>query len=484
MNLESEQLEAIDTILADTMEHWDVPGAAIAIVTGDTIHTECRGHRNVEKKANVTPSTVFPLASITKSFTAMGLGLLVDEDVLNWDDPVREHLPDFRLYSEELTANVTVRDLLSHRTGLPRHELVAYKRKISQRDVIHKLRYLEPTKRLREAWQYQNFMFTTAGYLAGQLAGTSWEEFTQTRILGALAMNDTTPRLAEFKERENRAQGYWYPSDKLEPLKDYTDRTPVAPAGATFSNITDLATWLCLHLNKGSHDGNQFIQQRTLAEMHKPQMLIPTDETYQKLYQSPFLAYGLGWHIQPYQGHTLIYHGGGITGFSTLAMFMPKEDLGIAVLSNNDRGYFCKSIAYQTFDLLLELSETNWNEEYRAIQEGLEREQEESVAESHKAQKPNTQPSHPLEHYSGVYEHAAYPPIVISQNNQGDLEGKLLGETWPVEHYHYDIFELVMEPYEWRCKLYFQTDAKGEIASLTAQVEPQLEPALFKKADD
>lgn len=471
-------LKDADELITACMKRWHVPGAAVAIVTDkEVLLAKGYGFRDASKKEPVTAKTIFPIASVTKSFTAMGIALLVDDGKLAWDDPVTKHLPWFKMKDDYVTAHMTIRDLLCHRSGLPRHDLVWYGSQLTTEDGIRRLAFLEATKGFRSEWQYQNIMYATAGFLAGQVAGSDWATLTKERIFKRLGMKDSVCIFKEFLKKSNKSLGYQRLKEKTE-LTPYRDRMNASPAGSIFSNINDVISWLQLHLNSGKVGKKQFVSEKQLNEMHSPQMIVGTGPLYREVYGTRIDTYGMGWHIQPSHGTTMIHHGGNIDGFSTFASFLPKEKLGIIILCNLSATAFRRVINQTLYDVLLGFPRTDWDTKFEKANKKLEQDKKKEEQKSVKARKKNTKPTHPLKSFTGSYTHPGYPDLVI-RLRKGKLEGLVAGKFYPAQHYHYNIFELIFE--DSREKVYFMVNDKGEIASLEFKIEVALPPAKFER---
>jgi CubicO group peptidase (beta-lactamase class C family) len=469
------RFDSIGKYVEEAMASWQIPGLALAVVNGNEIvHMQGYGVRDVETREPITPETIFPIASSSKAFTAMGIGLLVDEGKLEWDKPVRNYLPDFELSDGYVSEKLTVRDLLCHRSGLPRHDLAWYGTNRARADLIRNLKYLEFSKGFREVWQYQNLMYVTAGYLAGQMTGLTWEDFTQQRIFGPLTMSrscfspDVMKQLGNYampyRIKRGKAEGK---EDVLEVMEFYSDPV-MGPAGAIHSNVQDLAKWLKVHLNEGQFEGQVFVSPGSLAQMHQPQMIMPVDGFMSTLLGTTISTYGLGWFVVPYRGHTLIHHGGNIDGFSTMVAFVPRENIGIVVLTNIEGRP------------LRDMPENQWNQRFHAMYDELyasiDRDRDVAADE----QKQGAPLSHPIEAYVGEYAADGYGDFVVKLDGDS-LLGWVAGDWFPLQHYHYDTFNLDLDRFEMRLPAIFQMNAQGEIDAVSLQLEPQIAPRLFKR---
>jgi CubicO group peptidase (beta-lactamase class C family) len=483
----TDRLNTIGDYVEETMASWQVPGVALAVIKGDNIlHMKGYGVRDIETREPITPDTLFAIASSTKAFTAMGVALLVDEGVLEWDKPVRDYLPAFKLRDNYVSENMTVRDLLCHRSGLPRHDLAWYGTPFSRDELIKNLAYLKFSKGFRAVWQYQNLMYVTAGYLVGQLTGTTWEDFTQKRIFEPLGMqrscfsSDAMQAYGDYampyKIERGKGDGK---TDTLEVMPFYTNQV-MGPAGSIHSCVADLANWLRVHLNEGQFEDQSFVSPGNLAQMHQPQMVMPVDGFMASLLNTTISNYGLGWFVVPYRGYTLIHHGGNIDGFSTMVAFVPQEKIGIAILTNIDSRPLRDVLTYEICDRVLDLPDNNWNQRYHAFYAefftAIDQDREVAAEE----QVPGAPLSHPLEAYAGEFAADGYADFKVKI--EGDkLFAWIAGDWYPLQHYHYDIFNLDLSRFEARLPVRFLMNVQGEIDAVSWQVEVELEPVPFKR---
>ena len=475
-------LKGFKEFVVRTMAEWEVPGMAVSIVKdGKVIFAEGFGLRDVKQGLKVTPHTLFPIGSCSKAFTAAGMGIVVDDGKVAWDEPVRTYLPDFKLQDEYAAANATPRDLLSHRTGLPRHDLAWIGGQFSRQELYDRLRYLEMNKGLRTSWQYQNFMFMTAGIIIGKADGSSWEEFTRKRILDPLGMKETNFSVAETQESADFSRPYMKIGDKVEQVP-FRDITAVGPAGSINSNVLDMAQWVLLNLNKGKFGDKQIVSEASLAQIHSPQMLMPGRiEDEEILYRS----YGMGWMITPYRGHLLLEHSGGIDGFIAQVAFLPRDNAGLVILSNLNGTPLPGIVLFNIVDRLLGLDQVDWNKRTREEIAKAEAEEEKEKKEPDKVRKLDTRPSHPIADYAGDYENAAYGLVSVVMDGDG-LKLKTPVFEGPLSHYHYDVFEFksTLLGTEYTSKVTFAGDAKGNVASLAFPLEPSVKAIIFTRAAD
>ncbi|MGL5871436.1 MAG: serine hydrolase [Xenococcaceae cyanobacterium] len=460
------------------MPEWKVPGLAIAIVKdSEIVFCEGFGWRDVDRSLPVTPKTLFAIASCSKAFTTTSLGILVDRDLLNWDKPVKEYLPTFKLYDNYASEHLTVRDLVTHRSGLPRHDLLWYGTPFSRGELIDRLQYLEPSQELRAKFHYQNLMYATAGYLVEQITNTSWEDFVREEIFTPLGMNDSNFSVSQSQQTDNFALPYRENENEIKPIS-FLNFDAIAPAGSINSNLIDLSKWLILNLNQGKYNNQEMISEFGLQEIHTPQIIL--SEPMRKCQEILYQTYGLGWFIYPYRGHHLIEHGGNIDGFSSLVALLPQQNIGMAILTNLMRTSLPTVIAYQICDRLLELKETDWSERFKQTEISNKEEKETKKQKRKSEQKQGTQPSHSLEDYVGEYEHPGYGQIAIELKEKY-LKAIYYSLTFELKHYHYNIFEARSPDWDEIKLISFSSNTQGNIDRLSVDLEPSIKDIIFVK---
>lgn len=470
-------LKRFDRFITNTKQEWKVPGLAIAIIKdGTLIFSRGFGYRDVKQDLEVTPHTLFAIGSCTKAFTAVTMGILVDEGKLSWDEPVREYLPTFKLKDSYATEKMTPRDLVCHRSGLPRHDLMWYNSSASRRELFDRLQYLEPSADLRTVYQYQNLMFMTAGYLVGNIAGASWERFVQNRIFIPLGMTSSNFSVNDSQKSKNFALPYLEKDNKVIEIP-FRNIDTVGPAGSINSSVMDMANWLLLNLNKGKIGNQQVISEASLKEIHSPQMLSSKSYKYDETFYS---MYGMGWVVTNYRGHLLLQHGGGIDGFTAYVSLMPRDNIGIVILTNLGGTSLPPIIANNAYDRLLGLTQIPWDKRIREVRDKAREAAKKAKKEKDKDRKLNTKPSHSLEDYAGDYEHPGYGVVSITKEGE-QLKGIINSIPFTMKHYHYDIFDFHNELMDRPMKFSFFTDAKGNIGSFSVQLEPAVKDIVFTR---
>ena len=470
------------TFVTQAMKDWEVPGAAVGIIhNGKVILVEGFGYRDVEKKIPVTPETLFAIGSSSKAFTTFVMGTLVDEGKLEWNQPVKTYLPDFKMHDPYVTTHMTPRDLVIHNSGLPRHDLTWYGSGRTRKELYNALQYLEPSKGFRSEFQYQNLMYMTAGYLVGSITGSSWEKIVRQRIFVPLGMNRTNFCVQASQKSSDFALPYGEEEGKVKRIPFYSDLNNIGPAGSINSNINDMLLWVKLHLQDGKWGDKQIINTTTLRRIHTPQMVCggPLVALFGSFKEFSYLTYGMGWFIHHYRGHTLIHHGGGIDGFTALVGFMPGTKSGFVVLTNKSGAFFTYAVVLHVLDRLLGAAPTPWSQRFKTLIDQIRGERQKQEQAEDKFQKKDTKPTHPLNEYAGEYENPGYGPFFITcKDNTLHLEYNKL--TSPLKHYHYNTFEIEKGQGK-GLKLQFHIDEKGNIGSVSVPLESNVDNIIFDR---
>jgi CubicO group peptidase (beta-lactamase class C family) len=478
-----------DDYVNQALRDWKVPGVAVAVVQGDkVILLKGYGYRDLEKQLPATPNTLFAIGSITKSFTVSALGMEMDEGKIDWDRPVRDYLPAFKMYDPVLTEQMMIRDLITHRSGLPRHDMVWYSSDFSREDIIRRLQYLEPNKPLRSTFQYNNLMFMTAGYIAGLLNGKSWEDTIRERIFTPLGMNGTNFSLKDTHNSPDFALPYRKGNDLKAEVKrmpfdeQCPDRCAIGPAGEINSSAADMSRYVLFHLNKGKVEGRALLSENNSMQMQTPQMVIQGAPDYKEGSET---SYGMGLFISQYRGHKRVEHGGNLDGFSADFAFLPDDGIGVIVLTNLNSTGLPNAIAYNVFDRLLGLDQVPWSQRYLEQEiKGRESEQE-AKNKGYAPHKMGTHPSHELKDYVGDYGNLGYGVVSVDLDGSG-FKVKINKLTVSVAHLHYDVFQVPDAPFDpfAKMKVSFFSDANGDISSLTLPLETNVKDIVFTRLPD
>jgi CubicO group peptidase (beta-lactamase class C family) len=472
-------LKGFTAFVEQQLKEWQVPGAAIAIVKdGKVIYARGFGFRNVEKKLPVTADTLFAIGSCTKAFTATILGILVDEKKLEWDKPVRDYLPDFKLEDSFASQQMTPVDLLTHRSGLPRHDLTWYGSSAAREELFKRLQYLEPSAGFRTTYQYNNLMFMTAGYMAGKIAGSTWEKLVQTKLFEPLGMKTSNLSVEDSKKSANFSLPYSKRDDKIAAVP-FRNLDAIGPAGSINSSVNEMANWIILNLNKGKFGEKQIISERNLQIIQSPHMV--TGRPLSKYKELFYNCYGMGWGISAYRGHPVISHGGGIDGFSAHVSFLPRDNAGVVILTNSDQGggALYSVIRYNVYDRVLGLSRIPWAKRFMEEEEKDKAAAAKRKKKKDKNRKLDTKLSHKLEDYAGTFKNPGYGTLTITAAGE-QLKASYNNLVYTGTHYHYDIFQFssdVMGGH--KRKFVFHTDEIGNIQKVSVRFQIGVKPIEF-----
>lgn len=436
------RVRALDAYVARATKDWGAPGLAIAVVQdGRVVLAKGYGVLERGKPAAVDSQTLFAIGSTTKAMTVAALGMLVDEGKLRWDDPVTKHLPGFQLADPYLTREVTVRDLLTHRAGLPNADFLWAYNDLGSEEIVRRLRYVRPAYSLRSSFIYQNIMYAVAGDVIRAASGMSWADFLRARIFQPLGMTRTVATLAEASRTANVAAPHELVNDNLMVIRNrYVD--PVAPAGSVWSSVADMAKWTRFLLDSGRFEGKTLLQMHTFAEMVKPHVPVPPSQFYPtaQLTKPHWTTYGLGFFQQDYNGRKVDYHTGSIDGMVALIGLMLDERLGVYVLSNRDHVEARHALMWKTFDLFTGAPARDWSTELRAMYDsiGTVGAARQRAADARRIM--NTRPSLDLEQYVGTYSDSLYGTRTVTFEN-GVLRLRYSPSyAATLEHWQYETF--------------------------------------------
>ncbi len=469
------KLQGFDSYMEQLLRDWNAPGIGVGIVVKDQlVFAKGYGYRDYEQKLPFTPDTLFQIASNTKLFTAVAAGMLVEEGQLTWDKPVREAVPSIQFYNDQLNSSVTLRDMLSHRTGVTRHDLIWFKSPFTRKELFEKLRYLEPQEPMRTTFLYNNLMFAAVGEIIELKSGKRWEDFVRQRVLTPLDMNATTYTVAEMLKHPDHGVPYREKRDSFELYKIpyYEDTEGVAPAGAIISNMNELSHWLIALMNDGKYRGRQVLPSNVLKATMQPAISLPNTLGeglgYWELLNPD---YGMGREIASYRGRLMTYHGGDLPGFHSQVSFMPNDRIGVLVAVIGDHAApLYNVVSYNVYERLLGMDQTPWSQ--RLLQVRLANKKAGTQARSKAGQDrvPNTRPSHPLASYAGEYENPAYGILKIGL--KGDqLQFGFHEFKFPLSHFHYDRFDTPDDEQYGRFSVNFGTNPQGDIATATISLD-------------
>jgi CubicO group peptidase (beta-lactamase class C family) len=420
----------LDAYVARAMKEFDVPGIAIAIVKdGKVVVSKGYGVRKMGDPAPVDADTLFGIASNSKAFTAAAIGMLVDEGKVKWDDPLINYLPGLHMYDPYVAQQLTVRDALSHRSGLGlgAGDLLFWPNTtFTREDVVSHVRYIQPASSFRSKYAYNNLMFVVAGQIIPSVTGKPWEDFIRQRIFQPLGMTDSTITTLGFKPGDNVAWPHsrgWRLEGPLTPIAMTRDDVWAAAAGIK-SSANDLAKWMIVQLNHGKiNDQQRLFSEAAQRQMWAATTIIPISDPPAplKALKPNFSAYGLGWSLRDYHGHRLVSHGGALTGMVSTVQLVPDMNLGVVILTNQEESGAFSAIYYHILDHYLGLEDpTDWIGAYRAARDESTKKANAAEAKQAAARATNSRPSLALASYAGDYKDPWYGDIKIT------LEGNKL----------------------------------------------------------
>jgi CubicO group peptidase (beta-lactamase class C family) len=437
------QLDSLDLQINQLIKDFDIPGLSIGIVRNDTIiFSKGYGNLEIHKDKKVDENTIFGIGSISKSFTALTLGILVDEGKINWDDKVKKYLPYFELYAPYVTDNFTIRDLLTHRSGLKDVSggTLWYHSDYSREEIIKRLKHLEPVSGFREKPAYQNVMYVVASEIVKTVSGMSWDNFVKTRVFDKLKMDNTTSLSAERESNSNLAQPHIWNEDYKKVAIKQENGDNLAPGGFIYSSTNDMSNYIRLLLNNGVIGNDTILSPKIINEIFKPQIIYPIGGAP---FYNEFTSYGFGWWLTPKNGHKIIEHSGGIDGMSANLVMIKDMNLGFVILTNEaeEPATFLltakilekvlKDKSYDIYSRVLDYRNQNLNEK--------------KDAPVQISKIPKTKPSLEIQKYAGKYSDKMYGDILINYTERGGLEISFSHSpifTGKLEHWHFDTFKI------------------------------------------
>jgi len=467
LNAQRTELDTLDRYIPSMMEHFQTPGLAIAIVKDSRVlYSKGFGTRIIEKDAAVDSNTLFAIGSISKSFTSLALAMLVDEGKIDWDDKVKDYVPYFELYNPYVTNSFTIRDLLTHRSGLNwvSGGTLWYHSDFNREEIIRRLKYLEPVSEFRTEPAYQNTMYIVASKVVEAVIDGSWDDFVRNRIFEPLRMTSTVISQAERKLSKNISQPH-IKNENFEIIAIEQEKLDnMAPAGAIYSNANDMAHYIMFLLNDGVYNGDTLISKNVFNEIFTPQIHFPL---FDRPINNEFTSYGLGWWITPKNDNMIIQHSGGIDGMTANLMMEKNNQFGVIVLSNSSFGRIRFALTFDIIGAFLNdqdflTASMHFKEEYLGSDSILLAERK----KLYESRKENTHTSLPLKEYAGNYEDEMYGEINIRLENQSlkisFCHTPLFNGT--LSHWHYDTFKIDwIDPRVPDGFLTFEFNSKGKV---------------------
>ena len=489
-NFTEKRFAGLDTAFARVLKEWKAPGFAVAVIEKNKlVYAEGFGYKDWEAKTPVTANTQFAIGSCTKAFTASLVGLLARDGKADIDKPVRNYLPALNFYNNEMNNNITLRDMMCHRTGISRYDYSWYYFPSASRDTLmQRIQYMEPSEPLRRKWQYNNFMYLLQGVVVEKLTGKSWEDNIRERLFEPLGMTNSNVSLSEWMKAKDIAVGYGLKQDSIINRSDYYDISGMAPAGSINSSVNDMAKWLTVWVNGGKYNGKEILPAPYLGEAISSQMVIggalPSKER-----PDNFLSnYGFGWMIASYRGHYRVEHGGNIDGFSASTCFFPSDSIGIVVLCNQNGSNVPGMIRNLMADRLLGLKYRDWQSQFFSADTAGRNKAKEAKKSAAADRKRGTSPTHALKEYTGSYTSGGKETFeIVAQKDS--LFINLPRQQFYLRHNNYNVFNLWDNENAAEndtsgaegLKLMFQMDEAGNIVSASLPLEGSVKPIVFTK---
>lgn len=483
---DTDPLNGLDEYIMKAMKDWDVPGLAIAILKdGKVLLAKGFGVKEVGTNKPVDEHTIFAIGSNTKAFTATAIALLAQDKKLSLDDPATKHLKGFQLYDPYVTREITVRDLLCHRSGLGRRgDALWYGQDFSRDEILHRIRFLKPNSSFRSKIGYQNIMYLAAGQIVSAVIGTSWDDFIKERIFRPLAMDRSSTSTLDLANFDNVARPHTKKDGKVVAIP-YRNIDNIAPAGSINSSVADMTHWHRFLLGKGQYEDKKVLDSAILQETLNPHIVMPAGPDRQKMYSgNHFMAYGLGWVLEDYRGRLILWHNGGIDGMLSHQGILPEENLGIVVLTNSDRSRLDAALFYRIVDTFLGDPVKDWNADYMERAKKGQARAVKMQKEIEESRVPDTKPSLDLEDYCSQYEDDMYGTVKIKID-----EGKLVlfynsKPMGVLDHWHFNTFRVntaAFGSYKFhdildRSFVTFDLNSKGEVAEMHIEDLAEFKP--------
>ena len=460
------QWQALDSYIQSAMHDAKLPGLAVGIVqNGQPVYVKGFGVRDITTGQPVTPDTLFDIGSCTKAFTAGAVGILVDEGKMHWDDHVNDYIPFFHLYDPLADENVTIRDLLTHRTGMGGTDLLWYGTSFSAEEVIRRVRYIPPEFGFRARFEYQNVMYATAGYAVGEASGGTWQDFVREHIFAPLGMTGADFSATDAQNAPDHATPHDEKDGKVVTIP-WRNIDSVAPAGSINAGVKDMAKWIAMQLNDGMADSKQIISARSMKEMHAAQIVVPQGGEFDLFFpRFVSLSYGMGWFIEDYHGHLVWMHPGDIDGFASLVVLIPEVKTGFVILTNLDHTALRSGLGWHLIDQFLQMPTQDWAAHFTKVAEQFRVMGQKQAEQGENPKYPNTHPSRELAAYAGTYQNKAYGNAVVSL--EGDqLQMRFHSFSGTLKHFQFDTFVGDMSEFG-HPRVMFSLDEDGNVTKLT-----------------
>lgn len=472
------QAEDLDTYIDKARTDWNIPGLAVALIKdGKVIYQKGFGVKELNKNDLVDKNTLFSVASNTKAFTAAAVGVLVQQGKISWDSPVVDYMPNFKMYDIETTQKVTIRDFLSHQSGLGlwAGDLTWWASTYDRSEVIRRMRYQKPLADLHQKYMYSNLGYLVSGELVAKVSGMSYDDFIKEYFFGPLEMNRSLTTVRDIKKMGNFAIPHSNIDGELAPIGQLNVDN-CAPAAAIVTSVHDMSHWVEMQLAKGTYNGKRILEERIIEETRKPQMVSSVSKWVKETLNpyTNFSNYALGWRVYDYRGRYVVEHTGGLDGMLSYVGFIPDEQVGVVLVTNSDKHDLQNCLPKYLFDRLLEIDDyRDWSGNYLKINKAnKKRKEEQKKIEEIYAE---TEPTLPLKDYCGEYVSDIYGTATISLND-GKLSINLSahpGINGGISHLEYNKFRAIWDHRIWNeSNMYFSINWRNEITEFRMAIRP------------
>lgn len=479
-------LSGFDEYMSKVLTEWNEPGAGVAIIyKNELVYVKGFGFRDFGSKLPVTKNTLFQIASNTKLFTTVAAGILVEEGVFKWDEPIKKSVPELEFYNDYLNNQVTLRDMLGHKTGISRHDMIWFQSDFTRKELFYRVKYLEPSIPLRQDFLYNNLMYSAVGYSIELKTGKTWEEFVKEKLFTPLNMNNTLFSIAEMQKTSDYGVPYNERRDttllyKI-PLKE--DGAAVGPAGSIITSLDDLSHWVIALMNDGFYKNKEVIPSAIIKETMKPGIGFRNSELEEKGYKEILnTVYGMARNIEIYKGNVLTKHGGSMPGFHSQVAILPYDSIGIITFVIGDQGASLSSIiAYNLVDRLLGLEQTDWHGRRLADRNKGKEASKKARSQVGFDHVEGTSATHALKDYVGAFTNEAYGEFIVSHKNDS-LYFNFRKTTLPLSHYHYNRFDTPDDEDFGKWSINFDISPQGEISTAVISIDEG--QVVFNKKPD
>ena len=475
---------------------WESPSVSVGVIKdGKVVLCDGFGLRDVEQNLPADKHTLYQIGSCSKAFTCALAAKLVDAGKLDWDTPIKSYVPEISFYDDYVTQHVTLRDLVSHRTGLPRHEYSWYGTDYTKAELLQNLKFLEPNQPVRQKFQYNNQCYILTGYICERVTGKTFEQLLDEYLFGPLHMTHSNAFIADITGSPDHAEPY----DRTDPDvalkgmkkipfykmpvedKEKGVGAPLGPAGSINSCVEDMLNWVQMHLDNGKFQGEQVISEANVAQLHKPNMILdaPLD---MPMPETCLWRYSMGWFIENFRGIKVYHHGGNINGFSGFTCFVPELNLGVVAYTNMNGSYLHFALARTVIDHYLGIHDTDWVQRYHDFIAERAAKTQDSLKVFTGDKVEGTSTSHALSEFAGTYKRPGYNPATITLED-GSLYLNFAETKVRMKHFHYDTFVLdeVVGELPAGIPVHFYTaDVGGAVAALSMPLVTEPGAALIR----